>query len=102
MANVTINNTTKANWLFVDFGDYATTNDDKIHYSPIANITGLCTGRFDNSQDYVEVHVEHEQKPIYLCYGASVNVTVKTVDSINGVAPTSQSDLLTKILALLP
>ncbi len=101
MANVTINNTTKANWLHIDLGAYASTNNDAVHYRPIALIPGICTGRVDNLQDYIELYLGQGEKPLYLCHGISVNSTTLVVDTVNGVAPINQADLLTKILALL-
>lgn len=100
MANVTINNTDKADWLHIILNDYYNgANGDSEHYTPIHDVGGLCIGKIDGV-DYIELHIRHEDTSFYLT-NAGVSPNIMIVDSINGVAPTSLNDLRDKILALL-
>lgn len=102
MANITINNTDKAGWIRIELNDYYNgTNGDAEHYTPVdGGIGGICIGKMDGV-DYLELHVEHEKEAFYLTDGAG-NDNVRTVDTVNGVAPTDFADLKAKILALIP
>ncbi len=102
MANITINNTDKSGWLHISLGAYYNgTNGDSEHYTPIdGGIGGICVGKMDGV-DYLELHIEHEKEAFYLTNGAG-NDNIKTVDTVNGVPPSSITDLKDKILALFP
>ena len=101
MANITINNTDKAGYLHLCLNDYYDGNNgDSEHYTPIdGGIGGICVGKMDGI-DYIKLHIEHEDTSFYLTYSGG-NDNIRIVDSINGVAPTSFSDLKTKLLAIL-
>lgn len=101
MANITINNTDKSGWLHININDYYNgLNGDHEHYAPIGDGMPICVGKLDGVE-YVELHVEYEKEPFYLTNGAG-NGVIRTVDTVNGVAPTSIADLTTKLLALFP
>jgi hypothetical protein len=101
MANITINNTDKAGYLHISLNDYFNgTNGDVEFYSPISTgIGGIIVGKMDGN-DYIALHLEHENISFYLT-NAGTFPNILIVDSINGIAPSSFADLKTKLLALL-
>jgi hypothetical protein len=103
MANITINNTDKAGWLRIQLNDYYNgTNGDAEHYIPAsgAGILRICRGTIDGVE-FVEMHIVDKKQPLFFTDGAG-NDNIKTVDTVNGVAPSDLDDLKLKILALLP
>jgi hypothetical protein len=103
MANITINNTDKAGWLRLQINDYYDgLNGDAEHYVPAssAGILRICRGAID-TVEFVEMHIVDKKQPFFFTNGAG-NDNIRTVDTINGVVPTSLDDLKLKILALLP
>lgn len=99
MANLKINNTVKTNWINYQWNDYFTNNTcthkdqferkESIVAVDIIKVGGDECIEIMNSQDF----------PIFLTDQASTRFY--QVDEVNGVAPTSLTDLRDKILALL-
>lgn len=93
MANIVV--TSDANTVIVDFGAYYPTNYpvSKAYYNrnDIQKVE-----LFANN---VTVHVLNGSKDWYLSYDGKADTF--QVDSVDGVAPTSDSDLASKIAALI-
>lgn len=90
MANVIVTSTT--NSILIDFGAY---------YPAIINTRKIALTKahiiFSYRSNFVELHIEPNDLAISFEGGEN---TMK-VDSINGVAPTSNSDLYDKLIALI-
>lgn len=99
--NITIDNTTKSGWLKLSLnGYYNGTDGDSEHWTPLDHVTGICVGKISGC-DYVELHIEHEDNSFLLTWNTPTSHYVRQVDEINGVAPTSITDLRDKLLSLL-
>lgn len=100
--NITIDNTSKSGWLKLALNDYYDGSDgDSEHWTCIATgIGGVCAGKI-NGIDYVELYMSHEEESFLLTWQTTDSEYIRTVATINGVAPTSITDLKTKLLALL-
>jgi hypothetical protein len=99
MANVTINNTFKANWIQIKMNNYyPTTTDESEHLLPITGVLGICM-KESNGNLVVELHMRHEEFVLFLTKDYPNSGYV--VDTINGVAVADDADLKTKLLALL-
>jgi len=91
MANIIVTSTT--NTIDVDFGDYSSLLDNLLE--------GCYQKReikFYRFSDRV-VAISHQEKNWNLCYTATTGCFI--IDSIDGVAPTSNSDLYDKLIALI-
>ena len=99
MANVTIERTIQG-YIKVDFGDYFPSDTlEKTHYFPYQGWKGICTLRI-GTEDGVEFHVAHEADSYKLCAGITLT-SFMTVDSVDGVTPTSNDNLIELILNLI-
>jgi len=95
---IEINNTEKANWIVIKQNDYFNgTNGESEDWMPISSCQMVCLGKID-TVDFVEMHIGEDV--FYLTWTAGTGL-IKQVSTVNAVAPTSISDLKTKILALL-
>ena len=99
MANVTINNTSKSNWINYVWNDYFTNNTctHKETFERIESIVAVDIIKVGGNE-CIEV-MNQQDYPILLTNGTSSKFF--QVDSVNGVAPSSLTDLRDKILALL-
>lgn len=99
MANLVINNTSKADWVTYIWNDYYTngTCSHKEQYERETAISAVDIIKIGGNE-CVEIMNEQDFS-IFLTHTASNQFFV--VDSINGVAPVSLTDLRDKILALL-
>ena len=90
MANITI--TTTTNSINVVFNDYSSFIGFEESCYPLDSI------RFYKMSDHVEayIHNERQWKVSYATLSGSF-----TIDTISGVAPTSNADLYTKLIALI-
>lgn len=101
MANVTINNTAKSGFLTINFGSYyPSVSKHKEIYSRISDDFGGVHTIEQDGFEGIELHLKTSDTSIFLHYTSTTNY--KIVDSVNGVAPTSLTDLRDKILALIP
>ena len=91
MANIVITSTT--NSIKVDFGVYSTSLDNQE-----AGCYQKKDMRFYRFSDSVRA-IELGEKEWDLCWTATSGCFI--IDSIDGVAPTSNSDLYTKLIALI-
>lgn len=93
MPNVVITDTT--NTIRVDFGDYASATGFKKGSWPKDKIEHF---KLDSDDEYVFALTQLDPR-----WALSFNGSTGTfqVDSVNGVAPTSNSDLYDKLIALL-
>ena len=100
MAKVVINNTDYLGFLSIYLnGYYPVTVNEGLHHARISNgIGGICvTNR--NDIECVELHLTHEKDLFYLSNIEGDGIL--KVDAVNGVAPTSVSDLTNKLMELL-
>ena len=98
MANVVITDTDKTGWLKIAYNDYYSANTDhKEQFQLKSDMTAVDIVLVGTSE-VVEIMNSNSIRNYYTNV-ASDNFF--TVDTVNGVAPTSVSDLRTKILALL-
>lgn len=98
MANVVITDTSKTGWIKIVYNDYnSSLTDHKEQYQLKSDITAVDIITV-GANDVVEIMNSNSIRNYYTNI-ASDNFF--TVDSVNGVAPTSITDLRDKILALL-
>jgi len=90
MANIVI--TSSTNLIKVDWGTYATKYSKEIWHKSSLHLF------LNNGNNYVEAS-EDNGTGTTLSYSATTNCFI--VDSVDGVAPTSNSDLYDKLVALL-
>ena len=90
MANIVISKT--ANSIKVNFNDYSTPIGFEEACYPLGAI------RFYKMSDHVEAFIQSERqwKVSYATLSGSF-----TIDTVDGVAPTSNADLYTKLIALI-
>jgi hypothetical protein len=98
MANIVI--TKSGNSIIVDFGDYSSViGCDKRSF----DIRDVSEAGYCSSDDFVDVMMRdsHGVRRWVLTWDSSYSGSEKfIVDSVDGVAPTSQSDLFDKVTAL--
>lgn len=99
MANLTIDNTTKTNWIYYVWNDYYTngTCTHKEQFERMESITAVDIIKIGGNE-CVEI-MNQQDFNVFLTHTSSNQFF--QVDTINGVAPTSLTDLRDKILALL-
>ena len=106
MANVTI--TKYLGHIKIDFGSYFPTGTlEKTHYFPPHGWLGICTLRTitntPNPGDYedgVEFHVSHEADSYKLTSQPGLTAFMQ-VDSVNGVTPATDEELIDLIINLI-
>ena len=99
MAKVIIDNTIKAGWLRFTYNDYfPATIDHKDQFQRGTNITAVDIIDV-GGEECVEI-MTSQSFPMYFTDDALSSYFMK-VDTVNGAAPTSLTDLRDKILALL-
>lgn len=93
MANIVVTSTTTK--VSADFGALSSAIGLSKGTWHKDDITSIALG---NGSNWVEVHTKdgHDWKVCYTAYADSL-----VVDSVDGVAPTSNSDLYTKLVALM-
>ena len=97
MANIVI--TKSGNSVIVDFGDYASLpNVDGRKASYKVDDIGIIWIEKDDSMVYVKIKMFITNNDWQLSYTTTTGAF--TVDSVDGVAPTSNSDLFDKLTAL--
>ena len=100
MANFEINNTFKSGWVQIKTNDYyPDVTDETEHIFPYSGVLGICMME-NNGNIVIELHIAHEDFVMFLTHDHTESGYV--VDSINGIAVTSDADLKTKLLALFP
>lgn len=98
MANVVITDTTKAGWVKIVYNDYYPLSTDHAEqYRLKSDITAIDIIQVGTS----EVVAIMNSNSIRNYYTNMASTQFFTVDSVNGVAPSSVSDLRDKLLALL-
>lgn len=90
MANIVITSTT--NLVIVNWGDYASLFKKESWHKSSLHLF------LQASENYVECR---EDNGTAVCLSYSTTTNSFTVDSINGAAPTSNSDLFDKLVTLL-
>ena len=99
MANLAINDTDKGGWIVIYMNDYYPTSTMHAeHWIAKENLRGLDLIT-TNGEDGCELYVSHEPNPVLISF--DVTDSFFKVDTVNGVAATSNDDLRDKILALL-
>jgi hypothetical protein len=101
MANVTIDDTFKVGWIKIDMNDYYPYRTPHAQFIFRKTNLGSVDKEFADGATCVELHISHEPD---LHLNVSVNpdaVKSFTVDTVNGLVPSSIDDLRDKILALL-
>ena len=93
MANVVVTSTSLV--VSADFGDYASGVGMTKGSWQRSSITSVV---LNNSSDWIEVRTKDNSR-WQICYSAYANSLI--IDSVNGVAPSSNSDLYDKIVALM-
>ncbi len=97
MANITI--TKSGNSIIVDFGDYTSLpNVDGRKVSYKVDDIGIIWIEKDDSIVYVKMKMPVNNNDLRLSYTTTTGAFI--VDSVDGVAPTSNSDLFDKLTAL--
>jgi hypothetical protein len=99
MANVVITDTDKAGWIKIAYNDYYPTSvDHSVQFQRKTDISAVDLVKYGN-EECMEV-MNSNSFPQYFTNDL-LDVGFFIVDSINGVAPTSLTDLRDKFLALL-
>lgn len=98
MANVVITDTTKTGWIKIVYNDYYPNSSDHKEQFQLKTDISAVDIVVVGSSEVVEIMNSNSIRNYYTNV-ASTNFF--TVDTVNGVAPSSVSDLRDKILALL-